>query len=72
MRRDNIEISGIPEIFNNKLQEKVIEICNSYQVQVTEKDIEACRRLGKTNKNCNYLQITIVLLLCFVNTSINQ
>lgn len=44
-RRNNIEISGVPDIFSDNLEGKIIEICNELDVKVTEQDIEACHRL---------------------------
>ena len=44
-RRNNVEISGIPKIFDNKLEEKVVELSNSLGVNVSTNDVEACHRL---------------------------
>ena len=51
VRRNNIEISNIPEIFDDQLENKVIEICNLYGVNVTGNDIEACHRLRRNNRS---------------------
>ena len=51
-RRNNIEISGVPpEVTNNQLEEKVIDILKAIDVEITSKDIEACHRLGKKQKD---------------------
>ena len=44
-RRNNVEISGIPEIFDNTLEDKVIDICNSLEIPIDKKDIESCHRM---------------------------
>jgi len=45
-RRNNIELSGIPnEISDDELEDKVIEILKKIDVEVEDKDIEACHRL---------------------------
>lgn len=47
-RRNNIEISGIPEnIEDHKLEETVVEVLNKIDLNVSNNDIEACHRLGK-------------------------
>ena len=51
-RRNNLEISGIPEdIRMDKLEEKAIEILGKVNVKVESRDIEGCHRLGKLKKN---------------------
>lgn len=45
VRRNNVEIAGIPDIYDNVLEEKVIEICDSIGIKVTKTDIEACHRM---------------------------
>ena len=51
-RRNNLEITGIPdEIKDEDLEEKVIEILNKIDVNVSTKDIEACHRIGKSREN---------------------
>ena len=60
IRRNNIEISGIPDIFTNNLEEKVIEVCNLYGVEVKADDIEACHRLPKGRKQQKLPASTIV------------
>ena len=50
-RRNNLEISGIPDsISNNELEDKVIEILSTVDVNVSKSDIEACHRMGKSKK----------------------
>ena len=47
-RRNNIEITGIPErVVNEKLEETVVEVLNEVDLNVSNNDIEACHRLGK-------------------------
>ena len=49
-RRNNLEISGIPEdIKIDKLEEKAIEILG-HSVKVESRDIEGCHRLGTEEK----------------------
>ena len=48
VRRNNIEICGIPdEVSNDDLQQKVIDIASVINVKIGKKDIEACHRLKK-------------------------
>ena len=49
IRRNNIEISGVPEIFREEdtLEGKIVEICAAYDVSFEKRDIEACHRLPK-------------------------
>ena len=50
-RRDNLEITGIPDDFEDQnLEEKVIEILDKIDVNVSSKDIEACYRISKIKK----------------------
>ena len=47
-RRNNIEITGIPEsVENEKLEETVVEVLNKINLNVSNNNIEACQRLGK-------------------------
>ena len=42
-RRNNLEITGIPDdVFDQNLEEKVIEILDKIDVNVYRKDMEAC------------------------------
>ena len=51
-RRNNVEISGIPQsVSDNQLEEKVVDILKVIDVNITTKDVEACHRLGKKKKN---------------------
>ena len=51
-RRNNVEISGIPQsVSDNQLEEKVVDILKAIDVNNTTNEIEACHRLGKKNKN---------------------
>ena len=46
-RRNNIEITGIPDsVPDQNLEEKVVDILNEISVNVSPKDIEACHRVG--------------------------
>lgn len=47
-RRNNIEITGIPEsVEDKKLEETVVEVLNKIDLNISGSDIEACHRLGK-------------------------
>ena len=60
IRRNNIEICGIPESVDNRnLEKTVIKVANVIGVQIDSKDIEACHRLAK-RKNDRGPQRTIV------------
>ena len=51
-RRNNVEISGIPQsVSDNQLEEKVVDILKAIDVNITTNEIEACHRLGKKKKN---------------------
>ena len=48
-RSNNLEITGIPDdVDDHNLEEKVIEILDKIDVNVSSKDIEACHRIGKS------------------------
>ena len=47
-RRNNIELSGIPDSVNN-LAEIVVKILNSVNIECDSTDIEACHRLPLSN-----------------------
>ena len=52
-RRNNVEISGIPQsVSDNQLEEKVVDILKAIGVNITTNEIEACYRLGKKKKKC--------------------
>ena len=62
-RRENIEIIGIPDrIKQEDLEEHVIKIINSLDIEITSYDIAACHRLKKkdTDESAN----TIVRFIC--------
>ena len=62
-RRNNIEITGIPEsVENEKREETVVEVLNKIDLNVSNNDIESCHRLGKQK---NKPRKTIIR---FVNT----
>ena len=48
-RRNNIEISGIPKIFEDNLEEKIIEVWNSlgFNEELKTSDIQAYHRLDE-------------------------
>ena len=51
-RRNNLEISGIPdEIYGSSLEKTSIEILKSINVDVETSQIEACHRVGKKEKS---------------------
>ena len=52
VRRNNMEIAGIPNIVSDKdLEEKVVNILDKINIKVDESDIEACHRLPATKRN---------------------
>ena len=52
VRRNNIEISGIPNsVVDDALEDKVISILEKIDVKVSKNDIEACHRLPASKKN---------------------
>ena len=65
VRRNNIEIVGIPEsVQQEDLEEKVIELASELSITLTKNDIEACHRLAKkprdNDKNSSQPRRTIV------------
>ena len=51
-RRNNIEITGIPEsVEQDELEEKIIEIMKEINITIKPRDIEACHRIGKASSN---------------------
>ena len=47
-RRNNVEISGIPQsVSDNQLEEKVVDILKVIDVSITTNKVEASHRLGK-------------------------
>ena len=51
VRRNNIEISGIPNsVVDDALEDKVISILEKIDVKVSKNDIEACHRLPASKK----------------------
>ena len=60
-RRNNLEITGIPDDVSDKnLEEKVIHVLSEIQVNVSSFDIEACHRIGKSK---NSSKTTIVQII---------
>ena len=54
IRRNNVEICGIPDsVSDNKLEEKVIQIAQSINVNIQHEEIEACHRLPKGPRERN-------------------
>ena len=51
-RRNNIDIQGIPpQIPDEKLEEKVIEVSSAMNIAITKNDLEDYHRLGKSSKS---------------------
>ena len=51
-RRNNLEITGIPDdVDDQKLEEKVIQILDKIDVNVSSKNVEACHRIGKSKSS---------------------
>ena len=51
-RRNNIEITGIPDsVQDNQLENKVIEIFDAIGIDVKSVDFEDCHRVGKSKNN---------------------
>ena len=49
-RRNNIELHGVPsDVTDDKLELKVIEICNSIEADIEPIGIEACHRFGRND-----------------------
>ena len=50
--RNNLILSGIPDsVSDNDLEETVTAILSDIDAQVTVNDVEACHRIGQSNKN---------------------
>ena len=61
-RRNNIEVSGIPDsVKNNCLEKKYISVFTSVGINVKSYDIEACHRIGKS-RNSSKKQLSIFLI----------
>ena len=57
-QRNNFEITGtLDDVEDQNLEEKVIEILDKSDLNVSSKDIEACHRMGKSK---NFSKTTIV------------
>lgn len=60
-RRNNVEISGIPNnVADSELEKKVIDIYKKLDVEIVENDIEACHRLPPPRNNQNATKKVIV------------
>ena len=51
MRRNNIEIHGIPDEENEDLESKVVAIADSIGINIHKTEIEACHRIKKGKKD---------------------
>ena len=52
VRRNNIEVSGIPDsVKDNCLEEKIISVFTNVGIDVKSYDIEACHRIGKSQNS---------------------
>ena len=61
-RRNNIEITGIPDNApDQNLEEKVVDILNEINVDVSPEDIVACHRVGVTKNDSKKI------IACFIN-----
>ena len=60
-RRNNIEITGIPDDIKNKsLEHSVIEIFKAASIQISHDDVEDCHRIGKTKGNSKKTIVRLV------------
>ena len=61
MRRNNVEILGLPDTFiGDRLREKIVELCNDFGVMIEVRDNEACHRLFHKESNNQLPNKTIV------------
>jgi len=52
IRRNNLEIHGIPDnVRDHELEKKVVEIAKCIDVNITQKDIEACHHLPNKSRS---------------------
>ena len=71
-RRNNIEIGGIPEKFNDdQLEDVAIAILNKLEVNCVSNDLEACHRLPLTKKE-KYSSHPKRSILRFVNRKLGE
>ena len=67
-QRNNLEITGIPDYVDNQnLEEKVIENLDKTEVNVTNKDIEACHRIGKSKNSSRTTYYINDIILTILN-----
>ena len=60
-RRNNIEITGIPDDIEDKnLEHSVIEIFIAADIQIFHNDIEDCHRIGKSKSNSKKTIVRLV------------
>ena len=62
-RRDNLEITGIPDgVSDENIEEKVIQVLSEIRVNVSISDIEACHRIGKGKNSSKKKQLYDLLI----------
>ena len=60
-RRNCVELSSIPDIItDDNLEDKIIEACKDINIDLSEKDIEACHRLPVRRNATNVSKRVIV------------
>ena len=60
-RRNNIEITGIPDtVQDNELENKVIGIFDAIGVEANSADFEDCDRVGKSKNNSKFVNRKVV------------
>ena len=60
-RRNNIEITGIPDDIEDKnLEHSVIEIFKAADIQISHNDVEDCHRIGKPKGNSKKIIVRLV------------
>ena len=60
-RRNNIEITGIPDDIEDKnLEHSVIEIFKAADIQISHNDVEDCHRIGKPKGNSKKTIVRLV------------
>ena len=60
-RRNNVEITGIPDNIEDKnLEHSVIEVFKAADIQISHNDIEDCHRIGKSKGNSKKTIVRLV------------
>ena len=60
-RRNNIEITGIPDDIEDKnLEHSVVEIFIAADIQISHNDVEDCHRIGKFKGNSKKTIVRLV------------